>query len=1238
MPILSAVKCVVRSTGVGCEAALHNGTVASNGTPIPIAAPPHHDHEEWDRSRDDKGYLWQNNDASADTVVTVELSPCEKAIEQEANYDVSTRSKSSSPIRMDFSSAADDASLRIVVTPATPGVSFPTACICSVSSVLDIRKVAAGGSSPAPSDVRDVIVREWVMMENRSVPNTYVTQISVRTIRNISSLLGGGSSNRVFLTLRFVGCCDATNKHKIRSLHLRYTLSEASLQAVEEAKERSMSRDDATPTSNTTTYPRHHQQHHGSPPTLSTRDIYINNTAQKVRVETSPNPVAPISRDSSQSPTDVTQTRSPSAASTGAPPRHPYKFESQPPPASYTIRSPVASLRQPSTSSHHDLSSFHYSMTERSPLHSTNVSSVQVFQEADGSYFVKSPQHPGLAQAPSQHHQHLNESRDDATSQASEQSFVQAKKPPTQQHVSNPVVVEIFSSPIKESTVNKKYNIIDPTTSLTTTSLIGGGSTPPPKKKPTPTHYQMPEPNDHQHTTATAIVGQDWRRSTDREYPLSQLPQGDEKVQAADVNGNGTASPVSPQPRPPSVAATPIVESPSQITDVPMPVVTPHPVAGPPVSGATDLRARDVSPDTEWMYAERSLSAVPMTPEFIRRGEHVIATPAAATHSHTPTTTTTPAVATKESLSREASPQYNNKAVVHSRVSPSPTSEEASFTHFNRPPPLPPSTNPSPESQHHVDTHLFSPPPMAPPQPYPTTTNTTDSISPPSRPPPRPPTTEDTTTVTAADMKGTHHQESLRRTAGEHTYQPHPAPPKHHIQQPTSFINVNKFDFADLDVVLSTRRAPSNKGSVTGNTPMRHEVPSIRNFTPVKSASYQQPQKANMFLNDSVVRPVSSANNSMHHHSNTNTSKMHPSVREAAEKGREMDRLLANLQGAERRRKADTSCGLLDEVQNVLGPISVNKTSSRRRGASANASHNTSVASVRQNHQSRPATTSTAFEPSFHVVSTIGNPTPAPSVSVDRPSETIRPVESINSGVTSSAATAVDMYTGWRRSVSQSTSASDVIRFAKSTKTVSEDPSQNDITHDTGSKLPYDELSPMSNQTVFDMPTREPSTRSRAPSVQLDPSGKEVSVWCYKHHSTSTGVGLRALDLKRFPVSEDHHGPPPAVVCMRKEDGSLWKGVGGNPFVPMGHGGTCVLTGSLAFNDPSIHQGDVEDRRLCMVIRSTVDGGHPKTESSSISEMYPVTIAAVEIVDLKQWNEVVDTLRPFLMAAIPSDQ
>jgi hypothetical protein len=115
----------------------------------------------------------------------------------------------------------------------------------------------------------------------------------------------------------------------------------------------------------------------------------------------------------------------------------------------------------------------------------------------------------------------------------------------------------------------------------------------------------------------------------------------------------------------------------------------------------------------------------------------------------------------------------------------------------------------------------------------------------------------------------------------------------------------------------------------------------------------------------------------------------------------------------------------------------------------------------------------------------------------------------------------------------------------------------------------------------------------------------DVILWCHKHHTSRNGTGRRCLMLRPTPDGEG------VTFTMKKPDGSSWKGPavpiqspqalidgGGGLATAAGPGGEelsntvllersahiSVLTGSDAYNSPSIHQNKVRCAAHCVVV------------------------------------------------------
>lgn len=106
-----------------------------------------------------------------------------------------------------------------------PQRSFPTACIVSVST-----------NAPHQSDLadQDIVIKDWRLSDNaRDVASpAFTTEISAKTLLNIVAVLRGDHppahvADRVFLTLRFVGCSDMSDCHRIRAVRVEYVCTMA---------------------------------------------------------------------------------------------------------------------------------------------------------------------------------------------------------------------------------------------------------------------------------------------------------------------------------------------------------------------------------------------------------------------------------------------------------------------------------------------------------------------------------------------------------------------------------------------------------------------------------------------------------------------------------------------------------------------------------------------------------------------------------------------------------------------------------------------------------------------------------------------------------------------------------------------------------------------------------------------------------------------------------------------------
>ncbi|EKG00903.1 hypothetical protein TCSYLVIO_008132 [Trypanosoma cruzi] len=107
--------------------------------------------------------------------------------------------------------------LCVRVRPATPGRSFPTSCVISLSTSSQRMDELA---------IQDIVLKEWRMDPVRHLDAELMeTTIAVKTVYHIASLLGKEPTfgTRVFLTFRFLGCCDTSNTHRIAAVELFYT-------------------------------------------------------------------------------------------------------------------------------------------------------------------------------------------------------------------------------------------------------------------------------------------------------------------------------------------------------------------------------------------------------------------------------------------------------------------------------------------------------------------------------------------------------------------------------------------------------------------------------------------------------------------------------------------------------------------------------------------------------------------------------------------------------------------------------------------------------------------------------------------------------------------------------------------------------------------------------------------------------------------------------------------------------
>ncbi|CUG89800.1 Hypothetical protein, putative [Bodo saltans] len=180
---LAALRQLLRSSGTGGSNAFLSGSLDSNNN---------------------SSSLWTNEAIDRrDTVATVELR--------------SLRSYHVEP---------SNAVLEITIVPNHPHQSFPASCIVSVST-----------NQQRSSDEfanADVVIKEWKLMTTSvSLPRT---TLSMSTVMNIASVVRQSSSSsgnqqdhledtRVFLTLRFAGCCDMSNRHCIQQVHLVYLVN-----------------------------------------------------------------------------------------------------------------------------------------------------------------------------------------------------------------------------------------------------------------------------------------------------------------------------------------------------------------------------------------------------------------------------------------------------------------------------------------------------------------------------------------------------------------------------------------------------------------------------------------------------------------------------------------------------------------------------------------------------------------------------------------------------------------------------------------------------------------------------------------------------------------------------------------------------------------------------------------------------------------------------------------------------
>lgn len=136
---------------------------------------------------------WINeNIENRDTVATIELEPLDQA-------------------------ACDPftATLEISIAPSSSAPrSFPSGCIISVSTA---------GQRMDDLSTRDIVISEWKLQQSLH------TSIAMKTITNIAAVLGGTEEpsssvgQRLFLTLRFVGCGDMSNRHCIQHVKMHYS-------------------------------------------------------------------------------------------------------------------------------------------------------------------------------------------------------------------------------------------------------------------------------------------------------------------------------------------------------------------------------------------------------------------------------------------------------------------------------------------------------------------------------------------------------------------------------------------------------------------------------------------------------------------------------------------------------------------------------------------------------------------------------------------------------------------------------------------------------------------------------------------------------------------------------------------------------------------------------------------------------------------------------------------------------
>jgi len=164
MSRLPCVRAVARSTGLGAES-----VVGQSGHGV-----------------------WENHCVSKmDTVGEIELTPLTESLKQGL--------------------------LLLELRAKQPRVSFPTTCIVSV------RETGSPGRSRD-----DVVVKEWILNDksrrggpSAPITNPFEATIPIRTLENVVKVTDKQAPRReqgtlwLTLTLRFVGCCDRSDRHEI---------------------------------------------------------------------------------------------------------------------------------------------------------------------------------------------------------------------------------------------------------------------------------------------------------------------------------------------------------------------------------------------------------------------------------------------------------------------------------------------------------------------------------------------------------------------------------------------------------------------------------------------------------------------------------------------------------------------------------------------------------------------------------------------------------------------------------------------------------------------------------------------------------------------------------------------------------------------------------------------------------------------------------------------------------------